>query len=210
MCVVGAALLGLSASTISAATVGFVKDFNAGFGGFSGGSQSYTLETGGVGGTSDAYLQIANPQFPAPLGVRSFAAELNGNLPADGVTGFSFWLKDVGESDPLEIHVGIGVGSINFWMTSAGFVPNSSDWTHFSVDITDPSQWTQTIGTGSFADALAAADRLLFRHDLTPVDQRPDVIQGDVGLDRITVLPEPAALTLILLAALAMPQRLRS
>src|SRR5262245_54188103 len=93
------------ASAAQAATPGFVEDFNGGTGGFTGGSSVTQVASGGVGGASDGYLQVSNA-LSSNLGAFSQAVGLVGNLPADGVTGYSFWLRDVGANNNHVIHVG--------------------------------------------------------------------------------------------------------
>jgi hypothetical protein len=183
----------LAANSAVAATPGFEEDFSAGTGGFGagGGSTVTHVTSGGVGGAGDPYIAISNAA-PALLGSFSTAPDLVGNLPADGVTGYSFWLRDTGADDNLEIHVGVGVAFANFWLSVPGFVPPDGSWQQFTVDLTDPGQWVQIIGTGTFQAALAASDRLLFRHDTPPLTQFPPSIAADFGLDRIQVLPVPA------------------
>jgi hypothetical protein len=173
-----------------AATPGFEEDFSAGVGGFGGGSTVTHVTSGGVGGASDPYISISNAAV-ANLGSFSQAADLVGDLPADQVTGYTFWLRDTGANDLHEIHVGVGAAFSNFWLSIPGFVPPDGSWQQFSVDVTNPSQWVQIIGTGTFQDALAATDRLLFRHDLPPLVQNPNQTAGDFGLDRIEVLGTP-------------------
>lgn len=193
-----------------AGSVGFTQDFNDGNGGFGGGSQSYTLQTsGGVGGAADGYLEVGNLIFANRLGTRTLASEFTGSLVADGVTGFSFWLNDVGGDDDLEIHVGVGQAFGNFWLSVDGFAPPENEWAQFSVDFTNPSEWVQIIGGGLFEDALESSNRLLFRHDVDPLALSPAVIQGDVGIDRITVVPEPTSLCLLAGCAVAAASRRR-
>ncbi|MCH8150519.1 MAG: PEP-CTERM sorting domain-containing protein [Planctomycetes bacterium] len=199
--VCGAVLLWLGVGGARAATVGFTEEFNNDLGGFGGGSQSYIrIATGGVGGGNDGFLRFANTTATR-LGTRTLAPELTGDLLQDGVTGFSFWLNDVGADDDLEVHVGVGTAFSNFWLSVEGFRPPENQWAEFSVDLSDPSDWVQIIGFGSFKDALGQSDRLLFRHDLSPLDMFPDIIAADVGVDRITVVPDPSSLLLLAVAA---------
>ena len=187
--------------SVQAATIGFTEEFDDDLGGFGGGSQAYIrATTGGVGGTDDGFLVFANTDFAFQLGTRTAAATFTGDLSQDGVTGFSFWLNDVGSDDALEIHVGVGTAFTNFWLTLDGFSPPENQWAEFSVDLVDPSGWVQIIGSGSFEDALHQSNRLLFRHDLSPLGQFPDAITADVGIDRITVVPEPSSLLLLTVA----------
>jgi hypothetical protein len=148
------------------------------------------VTSGGVGGASDPYISISNAAV-ANLGAFSQATDLVGDLPADGVTGYSFWLQDTGANDNHEIHVGVGTAFSNYWLSIPGFTPPDGSWQQFSVDTTDPSQWVQIIGTGTFQAALAATDRVLFRHDVPPLVQNPNPASGDFGLDRIEVLGAP-------------------
>lgn len=198
---VSALSAGTFASAVHAAQVGYVQDFNSGNGGFGGNSSSYVVvPTGGVGGDGDGFLEVTNT-FPSNLGARTTAAEFTGNLTADGVTGFSVWLKDTDNYDNLEIHVCVGASFLNFWLYTVPFYP-TSEWTEHFVDLTDTANWVQTIGSGTFADALANSDRLLIRHDLAPFVQDPDNKAGDFAIDRVTVLPEPSSLALLAAAAL--------
>lgn len=186
-----------TASLAIAATPGYVQDFATNNGGFSSGIPTNWISSGGVGGASDGWLEVTTVGFGAGnLGVRTSGTEFTGNLTADGVTGFSFWLKDVGQDDPLEIHVGVGGAFLNFWQYTPAIVP-TDQWQEFSVDF-NPANWTRIIGSGTFADALTASDRLLFRHDLAPYSQQPDSIEADFGLDRVRVLPEPTTMILLL------------
>jgi hypothetical protein len=190
------ALAGLAAPA-GAATPGFVEDFAAGTGGFGvGGSAVTHVTSGGAGGAGDPHISISNAS-PASLGSFSTASDLVGSLPADGVTGYSFWLRDTGADDDHEIHVGVGTAFANVWLSVPGFVPPDGSWQQFAVDLGNPSQWVQILGSGTFQDALAASDRLLFRHDVPPLTQFPNAVAGDFGLDRIQVLsaPEVAAVS---------------
>jgi hypothetical protein len=204
-----ALIIGLAtAGGALAGTPGFVEDFNSGIGGWGGGSEVYELLLGGVDGAGDNYLRVGNDNFAAQLGTRNAGPDYSGDLLLDGITGFSFYLKDVGTDDSLEIHVGVGRSFDNFWISTAGFTPSETEWQQFSVDITDSSGWTQIIGSGTFADALIGVDRLLFRHDDAPLEQFPPTIQADFGIDHITVLPEPmTGLALLIGGAFALRRR---
>jgi hypothetical protein len=183
-------LLSVLAAPVLAATPGFVEDFSAGSAGFTGGSTVTHVTSGGVGGAADPYISISNAA-PSNLGAYSTNGNLIGNLPADGVFGYSFWLRDTGADNNLEIHVGIGIPSLNFWETVQGFTPPDGSWQKFSVDVTNPALWVRIIGSGTFQAAVASSGRLLFRHDVPPLSQNPNPVAGDFGLDRIQVLGPP-------------------
>ena len=184
------------AGVARAATPGFVEDFASGIGGFGGSATETHVTSGGVGGAGDPFLEVTKSPTAPQLGTFSQAPDLTGNLPADGVTGYSFWLRDTGADDNLEIHVGVGIPFVNFWQSLPGFAPPTGSWQQFSVDLTQPNQWVRIIGSGTFAAALAGSTNLLFRHDFAPYMQDPDPVTAGTGfgLDRIQVLPVPAEL----------------
>lgn len=184
-----------------AALLGFEEDFQDGHtANWGGGSERYTpVSTGGAGGTLDGFLEVANDTETKNLGVFNSQAEYTGNLTSEGVTGFSFWLKDTGDDDNLEIHVGVGTALMNIWFSQDGFLPSETDWEKFSVDITDSSKWTQTQGSGTFENAINNSNRLLFRHDSPPLETGPEKVNSEFGIDRIRVVPEASTFPLLLL-----------
>lgn len=191
----------LTASQASAAEPGYVEDFLPGDGiaGFFSSVPLSNPGTGGVGEAGDGFL-LLELEDPSHFGTATSRSEFTGNLIADGVTGFSFWLNDVGEDQNFEIHVGVGTAHVNFWLNTVGLTPPENEWGYFEVDFSNPGEWTQIMGSGTFEDALASSNRLLFRHDTPPFEQHPSHIVGDLGIDRITVVPEPT--TILVLAAL--------
>lgn len=198
----------LTAGSAFAATPGYVDDFNSGLGQWGGGSETYELLLGGVDGAADNFLRVANETFAGNLGARNTDAPFVGDLTADGVTGYSVWLKDIGADDNLEIHFGVGGAFSNYWISNAGFMPSETEWQEFTVDLSNPADWTQVIGGGTFADAIAATDRILIRYDTPPIDNPPPTIQADFGIDNVRVLPEPmTGLALLFGGAFALRRR---
>ncbi len=201
----------LPAASALAVDVGNVDEFaTAGdLENWGGGSLIYTNPgTGGVGGAGDGYLRVENDIFAAQLGARALDAAYNGDWLAAGATGLSFWLRDESLTNPIEIHVGIGQAFGNFWLNTQGFTL-TSEWQQFSVDFSNPGEWTQIIGGGTFEDALTVVDRVLFRHDVAPFNQQPNFIQAGFGIDRVTILPTPGVAGVLGLASLAALRRRR-
>lgn len=154
---------------------------------------------GGAGGASDGYLKITTT-LAGNLGTRSNGTTYVGDWLAAGITHVYLWLDDVGNPDPLEIHFLVGSNN-NRWSFNAGFVPPNNQWALYTVDLTDSSNWTQTVvppGGGSFALALQHVDVVNVRHDHAPFLQNPDDLAGDFGLDELTlsaltgITPHPA------------------
>jgi len=148
-----------------------------------------------VDGAADGFLMVSTP-IVSHLGTFSIGAEYAGDWIAAGIQVVQFSLNDVGDAQPLEIHFSLG-NPFNLWQYDVGFQPPLHEWQEFTVDLTSPANFTQIIGTASFSQALMNVDRIHIRHDLAPFVQTPDAIQGDFGLDRLTLtdLATPAART---------------
>jgi hypothetical protein len=122
------------------------------------------------------------------FGTRSLSAHFTGDYLAAGITRIRFWLNDVDADQDFAIHFGIGAGAGNFWLYNAAFTPPENAWAEFEVDLTNEALFTQIRGAGTFAEALAGAQNVLFRHDLPPLTDMPDVIAGELGLDQVMLV----------------------
>jgi hypothetical protein len=187
------AAVGLSArgarEAAGAVTLGFREDFTQAplTSGWSSTQTTVTNPgTGGFGGAGDGFLSMVRSPTDGNLGAFSGDPVYVGNWTAAGITQVRLWLKDIGTSNPLEIHVSVGNGN-NLWQYNTGFVPPSGVWGEFVVDLTSSAAFTHILNSvsGTYAQALAGADRLLVRHDLAPYTMAPDVTHGDFGLDHI-------------------------
>lgn len=193
---VSVGVCGLASAASAQVQSGFVQDFASGVGGFAGGANTVTNPgTDGVGGVGDGFLSVSR-SFEGPLAVRSLLDEYSGDWLDAGVTGVDVWVRDIGQVDAgLEIRVGIG-NDANFWVSDVGLAA-TTEWEMLSVRF--DQGWTQVIGVGSFEEALQTTDRLQFRHEPLPIDDfgpSADPIIGDVGFDRIVLVPGPGAIGL--------------
>src|SRR5262249_38083195 len=148
-----------------------------------GGSALSNPGTGGYQGAGDGFLLVSN-SVATNFGTKSNGAEYLGNWIAAGITQVHVRLSNLATADALEIHFGIGRGQFqapnNFWQYNVGFTPPVGAWGEFVVDLTS-ANWTQTQGSGTFADALQNVETIHLRHDLAPYQQSPDPGQGDFG-----------------------------
>lgn len=209
--VLGAVVAVVLASHARGAVVGYVEHFAAedGVAGFFPPQLVSNPGTGGIGGDGDGYLHVRRVDL-GNFGASTDRTEFTGNLLADGVTGFGFWINDVGSFDDFQLHVGIGTRFEDFWLYREAFRPLSERWTYVEVDLLDPSKWIQTQGSnGVFEEALQNSGRLLIRHDLEPLRWDPDPKQGDLGVDGVVVLPEPGTGSLLLSVGVAAVARRR-
>lgn len=176
-------------------TAGFIETFpGTSVQGFGGGSQYANPGTGGYQGAGDGYLRVST-QAVANWGAHSaLNPNFAGDYAAAGIVSISFRANDVGADEAFELHLGIG-NSSNFWQYNSGFAPPNGSWGLFTVPLSGPAGWTQIVGTGTFADALQNADRILFRHDLAPYVSSPNTIRGDAGIDHIELVGAPTSTT---------------
>lgn len=180
----------LLASLVAAAhavpTIGFVERFpGTSLANWDGGALESNPGTGGLAGAGDGFLQFKTPNgFQHNLGVRSTAAAYAGNWTTAGIKQVRMWLKDVGTDDALEIHFSVGAFT-NLWQYNIALLPPTDRWAEYVVDLTSAANWTQVVGSGTFANALAAVEVVHVRHDHAPFVQNPDPLDGDVGLDQI-------------------------
>src|SRR5262249_9730132 len=144
-----------AACAAAAPTLGFVEDWpGTSLQGWAGAANS-NPGTGGFGGAGDGYMLVVTGA-PANLGANSMGPEYNGDWTAAGITRVRVWLNDVGTSQPLEIHFGLGRNvfdpSPNFWQYDVGMIPPAQAWGEYVVDLTSAS-WTRIQGSGTFPDA---------------------------------------------------------
>ena len=113
---VGVLLAGVCFPVVPAlgAIAGYSEDFNAGLGGWGGGAMLELIASGGVGGAGDGYLLVSNTN-PGQLATRNTSAPYTGDLIADGITGVSFWLRDLGGDDTLRLHLAVGLEWMLAW-----------------------------------------------------------------------------------------------
>ncbi len=188
---VGLALAALvHAPATAGPTIGFVESFpGAGnTAGWDGGALESNPGTGGIGGAGDGFLQIALTDFASRLGAKNEGANYVGDWLAAGADRVRFSLNDIGGDQNFEIHFALGNVN-NFWQYNVGFIPPNGSWSEFTVDLSDSTNFTQTISFDVFGYrfALANADRVLIRHDKAPFVQQPDAILGEVGIDEFKI-----------------------
>ena len=167
-------------------TKGFREDWpGTSLQGWSGGSEYANPGTGGVDGAGDGFLLVSTP-VPYNLGTVNLYDPYRGNWVAAGIQLVKVSLNDVGTDDALAIHFSFA-DEYTTWQYNFGFLPPHNQWAEFTVDLTRPGDFTRIIGSGSLAQALSNVDRIHFRHDLPPYIHPPDLIQGDVGIDRLII-----------------------
>ena len=171
----------------AAPVLGFFEPFDDGTTrGFFSGNLLVNPGTGGAAGAGDGYLRISTP-VEFHLGANNQGASYAGDYEAADIDRIQFKLNDVGNDDPIEIHLLIG-NPFNFWSNVNACPGGAGTWVTYTMSLADSTEWVQVRGTGSFRSAIKTADRLHWRHDLAPFVMEPDSVLGDIGLDEIRFL----------------------
>ncbi len=216
--IVGSLLLGTSMA--QGITKGQVDDFEIGsdtaF--WEGGNSIYSpppsqVSDGGPAGLGDGFLQISVDGFH--LGTHNDLGEWVGDYLAAGVTSVELDANLIaGPSDVSLRFLLFGPGGT--W-ASTNLAPTLTDpgWQHLSfglsaadlTHVTGSTNPNAPDGTGILADTLSDVTLLLIRHDSfipTIPGNHPPHITATLGLDNITAIPEPTALTLSLLGIIGL------
>lgn len=204
-CIAGATAMAVGAPALGV-EAGFVEDFNSGTGGFAFvQGATVTTQLGGVGGASDGFLAIATTSVDRFAARALNAPQYSGDYITAGVDRIAFWLRDIGAADAIVMRVGVGTQQ-NFWISNLGVDPGFT-WSRHEVSLTDAASWTQVIGSGSFTTALSSASVLQFRAAELPEGKAPDSVLGDIGVDRIALLPAPGSAALLALVPIGVRRR---
>jgi hypothetical protein len=180
--------LGSARFAVAGPNLGFLEDWpGVGLSGWTAEGTSVLVNPGnsGASGVGDGYLSVSLAT-PGALGARSLGAEYAGDWLVAGIQLVRVWLRDTGAFDDLEIHFGIG-NAQNLWLYTPGLNPPTDHWQQFAIDLTSPQGFVQIAGTGTFADAMHAVDRVFLRHDRAPFTATPDAVRGEFGIDRVTL-----------------------
>ncbi len=149
--------------------------------------------SGGADGVDDGYLRVTQPGSLA-LVAADFHNVYAANYLTNGVGGFLVSLNDVNTDEAFEIHFGLTAptaSGLTTWVCNAPLMPAHNAWTtHFvRLQPLNEAQWTRVGGSATFEESLSSASRPFFWHDRAPLTNNPEPITGDLGIDRITLLP---------------------
>ncbi|HKQ50224.1 MAG TPA: PEP-CTERM sorting domain-containing protein [Phycisphaerae bacterium] len=179
---------------------------------WSGGAGPANIPTGGPAGVGDHFLQMIATGGSGP-GSRLGSYNDNqwtGDYLAAGVTSIEADLRNFGSTGDLSIRLlFFGTGG-NFTSTIPLIIPNDGDWHHVIFGIT-PADLTAVDGGFDVNATLSGTNRLLIRHQVGPPGGQfaGTSIDGEMGMDNITALPEPGTLSLLVFGMAALLRRRR-
>lgn len=173
--------------------------------------------TSGVNGLSpgDPHLNIAADGVGVYGKMITFnkTPEWTGDYYSAGVTGIQLDISNTSSSDTVFLRVAVGnraspqqSGGTWFISQSAVVVPTLSGWTNVFLpltesDLTIVGNLPGEIGTDSYETTFGNILNIRILSAAIPLGAIGDEFVGDVGIDNVALIPEPAALSMIGLGA---------
>jgi hypothetical protein len=135
--------------------------------------------------------------------------EWTGNYISAGVTGIRLDISNMSTSDDVYLRIALGNRASpqqsggTWWISkTATFIPLQSGWT--SVELPFAEADMQVVGNimgesdnESFADTLSDIQNIRILSAAVPLGATGDEFFGDVGIDNVALVPEPATLPMI-------------
>lgn len=158
-------------------------------------------------GAGDHALRVVSTGSSGPGGrlVTFNILHWTGDYISAGVTSISMDLNNVGNTD-LDIRLAVSGPGAAYSTNASVFLPSASGWTSFVFPV-DVADWAPAGGFNLNA-TLSAVSELRILNSSTPAFMA--VIEaGDLLVDNVTAIPEPASLALFGLLGLAVRRRTR-
>jgi hypothetical protein len=176
--------------------------------GWTGGASPTNIASGGPAGAGDKYLRLsANFSNMASYNFTQWS----GNYTGAGVMDIGVDLMDQPGSDPASIRLVIFGPTLSRWTSvNPVAVPADGVWRHFVFSLR-PADMVNVFATSdTYAQTLASADRLMFRHDVDAPTAGGTPFTGSIGIDNVTaIVPEPASIALLAPVSLILARRRR-
>lgn len=164
---------------------------------WAGGSSPVNIASGGPNGAGDRYLQITSTGG----NMATFnLTRWDGDYQLIGVDRVEADLRNTGAT-PLTIRLVLFSASGDRWSSnSAVTLPAGSNWVHVGFNLAE-SNFTRTLGSGTWASAISGIERAMFRHEPT-ISANGSPVVGQLGLDNISAFAQvteagPSAFTVL-------------
>ncbi len=199
----------LLASQAKAVSSGQLDDFQNGTtanwenGGVGNAVAVTNVSTGGPAGAGDRYIRLTADGSGAGGKLTAFNRDQwLGDYNAAGVTSIEVDLRNestVTLSIRMAFKTGPGSGGVAGFLTRAVILAPGSGWQHVSFSLA-PANLTAINNPGSWANFFIGEVR--FIHEVNATNLSGDNVVGQLGIDNVRAVPEPATAALLAAAAL--------
>lgn len=171
---------------------------------WAGGASPTNIANGGPAGAGDRYLRLTST---GTGGSGSRIATFNdnqwsGNFLAAGVTRVEVDMANLGATT-LEMRIVLfRFNSPISRFTSANSIvlAPGSGWRHLVFQL-DSASLVSVAGSATYAQTITDVGRMMFRHDPGGPSAQGSPIAGQLGIDNVRAVPEPASLLVLALGA---------
>ncbi len=181
---------------------------------WTGGASPTNVSDGGPAGVGDSYLELTATGGGGPGSkIASYNFDQwSGNYTSASVYSIDADVRNFGPASTLQLRVLLFGAGGHFTSTLTTPVANDGLWHHITFGLT-ASDLTAVDGASNvdLPLTLASVDQLMIRHQSGAPGGQFDgtSINGQLGLDNITAVPEPATLGLLVLGGVALWRRRR-
>ncbi len=212
-----ASFLLLAVSSARAITLGQVDNFQGGTlagwgnGGVGGAPPVLNVADGGPAGAGDRFLQIISDGGGAGGRLTAFnRTQWLGNYLAAGVTAIEVDLQNLGPTS-LSIRLAFK-GSLSMgapaYLTTAAVLAPGSGWQHFTFSLL-PTNLIPVAGPPAYNTLFSTGlAEVRFINEIAANNSNGDILVGQVGIDNVRAVPEPAV-SVLLAGALLLAGTLR-
>ncbi|MCO5295304.1 MAG: PEP-CTERM sorting domain-containing protein [Fimbriimonadaceae bacterium] len=180
---------------------------------WSGGASPTNIPDGGPLGAGDRFLRLT---ATGGGGSGSRIATFNdnqwsGDFQAAGVTRVEADLLNMGNTT-LEMRIVLfrfNAPTSRFTSANAVVLAPGSGWQHVAFDL-DSASLVSVAGSATYAQTITDVGRMMFRHDPGGPSAQGTSVVGQLGIDNVQAVPEPATLAALALGMAALGRRRRS
>lgn len=175
------------------------------------GPNVFNTGSGGPTGANDKFLGVTSDGSGQGGRLATYnTGDWLGNYQSAGVTSISMMIKNF-NAVPLEMRIVLfdGVTHARWTSTTPAIIAPNSGWTAATFSLAE-SDLTRVQGNSNYQGVITNVERLMIRHDAGTPSAGGTAITGEMGIDNIQAVPEPATIAALAMGALTLLRRKKS